>query len=256
MITVSKDYNEILKKSLHDAPTFAYSILDRVINGNIYADSNNFNSLLFQTDSGLYFVTGDSSNLIFLNEIKMIFEQSIIQHLRFSLFAYTKSWYHAIEGVFDKKVNRVNRYTLSFSLEDYKNRNKIGFSEYAIGHISYSDIEHCLEFDKSYYDEYWDSISKFLQNGIGYCIKDNHTIISECVSIFKSIDFAELDIHTNPNYRGKGLAYLIAEQFIEHCISHNIQPRWDCDIDNTASFHLGNKLGFNHAQEYAIYIKK
>jgi len=109
---------------------------------------------------------------------------------------------------------------------------------------------------KKYYDEYWDSIDNFLENGIGFCVKDKERVISEGVSIFKSKNYAEIDIITDSNYRGKGLASIVAEQFIDYCLSENIQPCWDCDVDNHASINLASKLGFINPEKYDVYTIK
>ena len=42
----------------------------------------------------------------------------------------------------------------------------------------------------------------------------------------------------------------------KYCLTENIQPRWDCDVDNVASINLGSKLGFIEPQKYAVYIMK
>lgn len=36
--------------------------------------------------------------------------------------------------------------------------------------------------ENSYLNEYWGSVSNFLENGFGYCILHNDIIASECVS--------------------------------------------------------------------------
>ena len=154
------------------------------------------------------------------------------------------------------KGRRIERFTFCFDLNAQQKRKRKSHNNYNIEKINQVHIENCLEFDKQYYDEYWDSPSNFLQNGFGFCIKENNQIMSEGVSIFKSVDYAEIDIITDSNYRGKGLASLVAEQFIDYCLSKNIQPRWDCNIDNSASIQLGNKLGFNNPQKYAVYVKR
>ncbi|MGY4794684.1 GNAT family N-acetyltransferase [Lysinibacillus fusiformis] len=106
------------------------------------------------------------------------------------------------------------------------------------------------------YEEYWDATSNFLQNGFGFCLVHKEQIISEAVSIFKSNEYAEIDIMTDSNFRGQGLASSIAETFIDHCLANQLTPCWDCDISNTASIHLGTKLGFTTPQKYAIYTKR
>ncbi|QGM29957.1 GNAT family N-acetyltransferase [Bacillus sp. N3536] len=85
---------------------------------------------------------------------------------------------------------------------------------------------------------------------MGFCVKDGERIISEAVSIFKSKSYAEVDIMTDSNYRGKGLASIVAEQFMDYCLSQNIQARWDCDVNNVASINLGSKLVFINPREY------
>lgn len=87
-------------------------------------------------------------------------------------------------------------------------------------------------------------------------MKDKERVISEGVSIFKSKNYAEIDIITDSNYRGKGLASVVAEQFIDYCLSENIQPRWDCDVDNSASINLASKLGFINPEKYDVYTIK
>ncbi|MEK5146742.1 GNAT family N-acetyltransferase [Psychrobacillus sp. FSL K6-4615] len=255
MITVPKEHFNIIKEKIKEAPTFVFSVLDCIIKGTVLADSTNYESLLINTDSGLYYVTGQSTDELFLKNIVRIHEASIKQGKRFTLFFSEPTWNQAIEKCLEKKVRKIQRYGFSFDLMAFKNRKRSDISEFDVTNINQYLIEHCLEFDKKYYDEYWDSTDNFLQNGIGFCVKDGERVISEGVSIFKSKNYAEVDIITDSNYRGKGLASIVAEQFMDYCLSHNIQPRWDCDVDNIASINLGSKLGFINPKEYTVYIK-
>ena len=255
MVTVPKEHFNIIKEKVKEAPTFVYSVLDCIIKGSVLADSSNYGSLVISTDSGLYYVTGQSTDELFLKNVVRIYEVSIKQNKRFTLFSSEFTWNQAIERCLEKKVRQIQRYGFSFDLMTFTNRKRSDFSGFDVTTINQYQIEHCLEFDKKYYDEYWDSPDNFLQNGIGFCVKDGERVISEGVSIFKSNNYAEVDIITDSNYRGKGLANIVAEQFIDHCLSKNIQPRWDCDVDNVASINLGSKLGFINPKEYTVYIK-
>jgi len=255
MITVSKKDYDAVKKKIKEAPTFVFSVLDNVINGTVYSNSISFDNLIIQTNSGLYYVTGTIPDKSFFENLVRIFEESVMKGRRFTLFSSTENWYRVIEENLGERLKRIERYSFSFELNTYLNRKRSSHSNYNIEKINESHIQNCLEFDKQYYDEYWDSVSNFIQNGFGFCVTGNNQIISEAVSIFKSVDYAEVDIITDSNYRGKGLASIVAVQFIEHCRSHNIQPRWDCDINNNASIQLGNKLGFNNPKKYRIYVK-
>ena len=256
MITVPKEHFNIIKEKIEEAPTFVYSVLDCIIKGTVLADSSNYESLVISTDSGLYYATGQSTDELLLKNIVRIHEASVNQGKRFTLFSSETTWNQAIEKYLEKKVRKIQRYGFSFDLMAFKNRKISDISELDVTNINQYLIENCLEFDKKYYDEYWDSTDNFLQNGIGFCVKDGERVISEGVSIFKSKKYAEVDIVTDSNYRGKGLASIVAEHFMDHCLCRNIQPRWDCDVDNIASINLGSKLGFINPKEYNVYIKK
>lgn len=112
------------------------------------------------------------------------------------------------------------------------------------------------EFTEQYYTEYWGSKEAFLKAGFGFCILQDEKVVAECVSIFRSNRFAEIDIATHPNYQGKGFAQLVATYFIEHCIQNSITPCWDCNVDNIPSQRLASKLGFDHPVEYVLYVRK
>ena len=256
MITVPTKYFTIVKEKLKNAPTFVYSVLDLIIEGAVYADSTSYNAFLIQSSSGLNYVAGNSSNEIVLNDIVNLFKNSVINSKRFTLFSTEDFWNQSIEKYLINKVRKIERYAFSFDLFSYQNRKRNDYKEYDVFKINNNLIENCLEFDKKYYVEYWDSPENFLQNGIGFCVKDREKIISEGVSIFKSEEYAEIDIITDLQYRGKGLASIVAEQFIDYCLSKNIEPRWDCDIENVASITLGSKLGFINPQKYAVYVMK
>ncbi|KOP80810.1 acetyltransferase [Lysinibacillus sp. FJAT-14745] len=255
MIKVTAENYSIIKETIERAPTFVYSILDQVIEGAVYADNESFHALLFQTKSGIYYVYGDSSSEQIVNKLGSLLQDSIDQSKRFTLFSYSDDWNTKIEQRLNGLVKKLERYTFTFAINAYNDRERRVSLDYEFIKIKQFQIEHCLEFDNKYYEEYWDSTNNFLGNGFGFCLQQGDKIISEAVSIFKSHQFAEIDIVTDSNYRGKGLASFIAEKFIDYCILNDIQPCWDCDIHNQASYHLGTKLGFSNPQKYAIYIK-
>lgn len=99
-------------------------------------------------------------------------------------------------------------------------------------------------------------ISNFLENGFGYCLLHNDTVVSECTSIFSSSQFAEIDIATQNKYRGMGLAQNVAEIFIEHCIERTLKPNWDCDVNNFTSIKLAERLGFENPMEYSLFVRR
>ena len=243
MIEVKAEDFSAIGETIKEAPTFVYSILDQIIEGTIYADDAGYRSILVQTKSGIYYVNGDSSCKHIVSKIVTLLQESREQNKRFTLFTYSDDWSAKINQELKGYVKKLQRYTFSFDKNVYNEREKCHSIDFECSKINQQHIEHSIEFTNQYYQEYWDTTSNFLKNGFGFCLQHEGQIISEAVSIFKSMQYAEVDIITDPSYQGKGLANLIAATFIDYCLLNNIIPCWDCDINNHASYHLATKLG-------------
>jgi RimJ/RimL family protein N-acetyltransferase len=256
MMKVIEAHYPIIKQTIKRAPTFVYSILDQLIEGTVYTDTENLQTLLFQTKSGIYFVAGDSIHTVLDDQLVCCFQQSIEQKKRFTLFSYSEQWNIKIEQLLNDQLRKLERYTFTFDESLYDSREEREVPNFEVMPITHHHIKNAQAFSYAYYDEYWDSTANFLENGFGYCLVLQEQIVSEAVSIFKSNDFAEIDIMTDSNFRGQGLAGRVAHIFIDHCLANQLKPCWDCDVSNTASMYLGTKLGFTTPQKYAIYTKK
>jgi len=53
MIKVKADDLWAIKETIKVAPTFVNSVLEQIIEGNIYSDNANYHSILIQTKSGI-----------------------------------------------------------------------------------------------------------------------------------------------------------------------------------------------------------
>lgn len=142
MIKVPTEHFTLIKKELKEAPSFVHSVLDLNIKGSVYADSGKYKSLLIQTASGLYFVTGISSNELFLKSIVSIFEKSVMQGKRFTLFSNENAWNRSIEKYLENKVKRIERYSFSFDLLTYNNRKRNDFKDCDVFKVNNYIIEH------------------------------------------------------------------------------------------------------------------
>lgn len=256
LIKVTANHYPIIKQYILKAPTFVYSILDQLIEGTVYADTATFQTLLIHKKSGIHFVYGDSTTTEIDRQLAICLEQSVEKGKRFTLFSYSEQWNTKIEQLLNGQLRKLERYTFTFDKSLYGGTDKQEVSNFEVMPITQHHINNAMEFTSAYYDEYWDSTANFLTNGFGFCLIHKEQIVSEAVSIFKSNDYAEIDIMTDSKYRGQGLASLIATTFINHCLANELKPCWDCDISNTASIYLGAKLGFTGPQKYAIYTKK
>ena len=243
----------VIESSVKTVPTFTYSVLNNFIKGFVYANSRDPETVLVGTETGIYFVAGKEDNEKFNNFLFELYFQRKSNDLRFTLFSSTASWDSVIQRLFNNNLNQVSRYSYIYDHKKKAHNKGLTDSEYSIRRISEEQITSSLEFNKDYYNEYWGSVSNFTEKGFGYCILHKGKVVSECTSIFSSLQFAEIDIETNEDYRGQGLASIVAKAFINHCLKDEIIPRWDCDILNKQSIILAEKLGFINPNKYSIF---
>lgn len=256
MIPILESNYEQLKNSLlNDSPTFVYAVLNKIIPGFVYIEPNNKNTFLIGTHSGIFYVFGDETNNYFNNSLIELYHNRINEKTRFTLFSSSMKWDKAINDLLKNEISKVQRYTFTFNQHNYLKKKVDLPKEFTIKKIDEEILNKSIEFNEDYYTQYWGSVSKFLENGFGYCILHNGDVVSECTSIFRSRQFAEIDIVTKDDFRGKGLALATIQAFIDYCITSHITPRWDCSVDNLASITLGSKLGFTNPKAYSVFVK-
>ncbi|MGE6515992.1 GNAT family N-acetyltransferase [Lysinibacillus sphaericus] len=259
IILGEKDYEKAItileNNEKKTVPTFTYSVLNNYISGIVYADSKNPETILIGTQSGIYFVAGKEDNQKFNNFLLELYSQRKSEELRFTLFSSNEHWDCVINELFKDNLKKMNRYY--FIHDKKKSYEKSLFTnEYSMRRISEEQIACSSAYNEDYYNEYWGSVANFTAKGFGYCMLHKGQVISECTSIFASLQFSEIDIETHENYRGQGLGLIVAKAFINDCLEKDIMPRWDCDISNASSIRLAEKLGFSNPSEYSIFLKK
>lgn len=92
---------------------------------------------------------------------------------------------------------------------------------------------------------FWDSADDFLNLGVGFSIVIGSRPVSTAYSAYIIGSQLELGIETIPEYRGKGLALHTCSALIDFCLSRDYEPVWSCRLENTGSYLLAQKLGFD-----------
>ena len=100
---------------------------------------------------------------------------------------------------------------------------------------------------------FWDSFDDFDRAGIAYSVIANGDIASIAFASFVHGDKLEFGIETAPEYRQKGYAIKACNRLIEHCLSNNLEPIWACKLENTNSYTLARRLGFDERARYPYY---
>ncbi|WP_078547603.1 GNAT family N-acetyltransferase [Litchfieldia alkalitelluris] len=214
-----KDYKKINKLV---SPFRFNPIIQGVIEGNqrgeIYTDYlESPNTALVWAKNEMYYLIGDSSNLIFNEEIlsylkSTIFPEAInIGEDTLNLETYPhESWKKVIESQFDmlKTGERIPfEFQKELFLQSSFGKRKLS-KEYEIKRINKqlieSDDRHTVLNEIL---KFWKSIDLFLEHGIGYCATYKEKVIGTCISVFVSQDIYEIGINTyDKSHRGKGIA--------------------------------------------------
>ncbi|APH04988.1 GNAT family N-acetyltransferase [Bacillus weihaiensis] len=236
------------------SPTFSFSVLEGYIDGTVYADSKVPETVLIETNSGIYYIVGETNNDDFNDFLFDLYRQRKKENLRFTLFSSTENWDTVIKLNLKNEVKHMSRFSFIYEHNQEATIKDLPSNEYSISEITKEVILNSVEFNDEYYKEYWGSSSNFIEKGFGYCILHNGKVVSECTSIFSSQKYAEIDIATHKDYRGKGLASIVAKTFIEHSLKNHIIPSWDCDVSNKSSIKLAGKLGFGHPKRYSVFV--
>lgn len=91
---------------------------------------------------------------------------------------------------------------------------------------------------------FWNNSDEFLKSGAGFCVMEGDRAVATAFSAFLLDGFMELGIETKASHRGRGLAWHCCVSLIDYSLSNGLEPVWACRLENTASMHLAQKLGF------------
>lgn len=109
---------------------------------------------------------------------------------------------------------------------------------------------HNSAFLRSKIDTFWSTSQAFFDNGIGYCIVGDNSVVSLCFSSFVYKNTFCIDIETVTSHQNKQLAQFAAYAFVQMCIYENLTPYWDCMESNTVSQKVAKKIGLTESFSY------
>ncbi|MED3998435.1 GNAT family N-acetyltransferase [Priestia aryabhattai] len=254
-----KDYDKIhnILKASFKTPTFAFSVVNHVIEGSVYVnDRMRPTSGFLRIPAGDYYVFGKGNDGVFNKSLYRYFVENVYgKEKRFTVFTPSTDWEAFFDETFEPYVKKMMRSKYRFVPSKVPSKYNLP-DLYELKDFNSDALRKSKNFNESYIVDYWGLESHFLKNGLGVCVIYKENIVAECVSIFHSGTIAEIDIVTNPSYRGQGLGKIVGQEFVKKCLEKNVMPAWDCDNNNEASKVLASKLGFSNEESYALYVLK
>lgn len=100
---------------------------------------------------------------------------------------------------------------------------------------------------------FWNNASEFIRNGAGFSAKRAEEVVATAFSAFLLDGYLELGIETHPSYRGLGLAAHCCVALIEYSLMKGLEPVWACRLENTQSYRLALRLGFEPVATIPYY---
>ncbi|MBU5439156.1 GNAT family N-acetyltransferase [Tissierella sp. MSJ-40] len=223
-------------------------------------------AMIWQGNLDGFIFIGDSRNDSFNKEINNYINKVIKPQAKalgmewFECISDNPNWYLTFEDeIFsDRKLSSWDQYVYSLTLHDFKSVKKPEIDQqYIVKKISPDILNdkklQNLGFLESKIKEFWESQNDFFENGFGYCILHNNSIVSICMTGFRYKEIHGIDIETVKLHRGKNLAQYVAYSFVENCFVNGFTPYWDCMEVNYPSNAVAKRLGFKRKFEYKGY---
>lgn len=100
---------------------------------------------------------------------------------------------------------------------------------------------------------FWRNRKEFAENAIGFSLMHGEKPVSTAFASFIHGRQLEIGIETDSVFRGKGLAKISCSALIDYCLANHFEPIWSCRLENTGSFLLAQKLGFEPTLIHPYY---
>lgn len=245
------------------------AILNGINPGRIFVDNyeNPSSGLVWLgNNDGFYFI-GDEENEEFTNHLNDFIDKEIAPLAKkvgldwFEGIGNHQRWDKVIEKVFTHRdLDSWNQRVYTLNKSDYIVKNEPNIEKnYIIQKINKTFFEtkknslNNINFLQSKILEFWSSLDSFFNKGIGYCVVDNHTIVSVCFSGFVIDNVHCIDIETLKTHQGKKLAQKVAHRFVRDCLEKEMMPYWDCMEVNKPSIAVAESMGFKDVFNYKGY---
>jgi GNAT superfamily N-acetyltransferase len=272
MLLLDKKESYKVKRLLQEVTInnlFARSVVENKVNGSVYVDN-------LDNPETAYVVHPYGMSLLFGNPFNKNFNSTFrdyalnvnnVRNRHEWMQAYPNEWNSVLSELFkdcmirssdniDNKQSGVvelnTRVNFKFNRDKY-----IDFK----GKLPVLDVK-IVRTDKQIFNEmkgkvvplhFWNNADDFVSNGVGFSLFYDNRLASTAYSAFIHDDKLELGIETVEDFRGKGFAKYTCSALIDYCLQHHYEPIWACRLENTGSYRLALKLGFEPVMEIPYY---
>jgi RimJ/RimL family protein N-acetyltransferase len=150
------------------------------------------------------------------------------------------------------KVEEQTRVNFKFNLDKYiEFRNNYPASQHEIFRTREEEFQNMPGTVVPKY--FWQDASQFLNEGVGFSLRFDEELACTAFSAFIDDRQLELGIESVSQFRGKGFAMFSCAALIDYCLEKGYEPVWSCRLENTGSYLLAQKLGFEPVHYHPFY---
>lgn len=238
------------------------SILDGVQTGRIFVDQiENPQAAIFWHYCGMAYVVGETSDVEFQEALfQMVNGTYEKEQKNFYLIVpfEAENWIVMLDSFLPRseQIRKGERLSFCFQKEQLSTEEEKlpeGFSYFEI------EEKHLPFIKGRVIPSYsWESIPDYFRYGKGFGIYDdkNQKIASTAFSSGIGAGRIDIGIETQPDYRRKGFASIIARKMASYVVKQGLIPDWGCDGGNPASAATARHAGFVLTTKYAVYTKR
>jgi RimJ/RimL family protein N-acetyltransferase len=228
------------------------SVIHNTMPGKIYVNSIIHPTSVFIQTSECYLLAGDSTNLQFNNDVKEVLD------FWDSISLDTEQWEARIpefhKNKFLRKYKRRHYVLKQLKYDDYKRNLKDGFFLEKVDpvHISNCNLKNSNQVME--WVNNWGSFENYNQNGFGYIIRNEDTIVSWSLTDCTFENRAAIGIHCDAKYRKNGFGAIVAAATCNDALNNGFKEiDWLCVDTNRGSIAIAEKLGFERQDDYYAF---
>lgn len=266
-----KDYHKLIEPLQKVAinKLFVRSVIEQHVSGKVYVDNLRQPGTFHVVHPyGMSLLFGDHTNTEFNEQFQNhALNRNKNRNRHEWMQAYPDSWDAVLTDLFKDHLIRSAHNTEKKEDGIIELNTRVNFSFNHQKYAAFKQQNHNTDFtiirtDKQTFEEmkgsvvpsaFWDSADDFIGKGVGFSLFYDNKLAATAYSAFIHDNQLELGIETLEAFRGKGLAQYVCAALIDYCILHNYEPVWSCRIENTGSFNLAQKLGFEPIREIPFY---
>ncbi|MDP3435105.1 MAG: GNAT family N-acetyltransferase [Bacteroidota bacterium] len=268
-----KDYYKLEQplRSVGINHLFARAVIEQKMDGEVYVDKIERPSTFYVKHSyGMALLLGKMDKEPFNRQlVSYLLNENNNRKANEWLQAYPQQWNDKLEGLLDGRLlggTDVEPNQITDNQQYIKVSTRVNFSFKREKYVPFkpedNDEFKLVKTDAELFDQisgtvvpryFWRNKKEFVQQGAGFSLMLEDEPVSTAFSAFAFETELELGIETQSLYQGKGLAQLVCSALIDFCLENNLEPVWACRLENTGSFQLAQKLGFEPVRMIPYY---